>query len=163
MPALFRTRGSIPRANYSPPSHPTGINCERINAPFAIPDENDDSLFRASVCFHPRVVIGSRTRFRDERERGKSISGGRGIIPTDSPRVAMVVRSGSCTIIPGILFSREKKLSSLVDLLIISSTIDCLFPTILKNKNLTQFSNCQNFSFTMSRVEPPPLPREMPK
>lgn len=79
------------------------INCERINAPFAIPDEDDDSLFHASVCFHPRVVIGSRTRFRDEREREKSISGGRGIIPTDSPRVAMVVRSGGCTIIPGIL------------------------------------------------------------
>lgn len=89
-----------PSRKLLPPPHPPGINCERINAPFAIPDEDDDSLFRASVCFHPRVVIGSRTRFRDERERGKSISGGRGIIPTDSPRVAMVVRSspGFCSL-----------------------------------------------------------------
>lgn len=118
---------------------PPGINCERRNAPFAIPDEDDDSLFRTRVfAFTPESSSeSSRTRFR---ERGKSINGERGIIPTESPRVAMVVRSGGCTIIPRDFASRGKKPSSLVDLPIISSTIDCLFSTILRDKNLAQFS-----------------------
>lgn len=66
-PALFPTRGSIPRANYKhsarppllPPSLPRGINCERINAPFAIPG-------RGRRLIVPRVFAFTRSRHRLE-------------------------------------------------------------------------------------------------
>lgn len=49
---------------------------------------------RASVCFHPPESSSeaSRARFR---ERGENqLAGNAGFIPSDSPRVAMVARSG---------------------------------------------------------------------